>query len=362
VDAAAECDGLVPDSAPAAVTLAEAMPAGAACLGATGDGEGRVAIGVREGDVVTWSVFGRDGTRAGQASAAGLDVLVRQADGWLGVTAAPLFSPFQESEHVRITGAGEVAARTPIAPPPGWLLNDLRLAADPAGGSAVVAVMTEIGGLHPSRTFALRFDPSGAEAHPAREVAGDPGPNVAFLGAGVSRDGELLATQRVPGTLVWRWIGRDGTLLDAGSALQTDVGAADPVHLEPLLDGSVAVRFGGAWSAVIPHLGVAAAPAPSWLASRPGTTLRFTRGNRGYAVLPPPAEALAACEQVVELRAPSGRLCGRVTLREGGGSCTGGAVEQGWDGSLIQQVPGDACAAGECSCTVRVWPRLLAAP
>jgi len=362
VDAAAECDGLVPGSAPTAVTLAEPMAAGAECLGATGDGAGRVAIGVRDGDAVTWTVFGPDGSRAGQASAAGLDVLARQPDGWHGVTAAPLFSPFQESEHVWISGAGEIAARTAIEPPAGWLVNDARLAADPAGGSAVYAAMTEVGGLHASRTFALRFDPSGAPVHPAREVAGDPGPTVAFLGAGVSRRGETIVTQRVPGTLVWRWIGRDGSLLDAGSALQADVAAADPVHVEPLLDGSVALRFGGAWSAVIAHLGDGAAPAPAWLASRPGTTLRSTRGNRGYAVLPPPGEALPACEQVVELRAPSGRLCGRVSLREGDGSCTGGVVEQGWDGSLIQQAPREACAAGECACTVRVWPRLLAAP
>ena len=169
-------------------------------------------------------------------------------------------------------------------------------------------------------------------------------------------------THREPGTLVWSWLGRDGGLLATGSVAQVDVAAADPVHLEPLLDGSLALRFAGTWTAVIPRLGTVHAPAPGWLSGRVGTTLRFTRGNRGYAVLPPAGEPLADCAQAVELRGPSGRLCGRVTIREGEGACVSGAVEQGWDGTLIHQSTRDACTSAGCSCTVHAWPRLLAGP
>jgi hypothetical protein len=338
------------------------MPAGATCLGGTGDGTGHVAIGFRDREAVTWIVHAPDGSARGQVSAPGLEELARQAEGWHGVISTPLDSPFQESEHVRVGVDGAIAGRTPLTPPAGFLVNEVRLAADPAGGSAVVAAVTAIGGNHSSRSTASRFAASGAPVHPQQQVLADPGPTIAFLGAGVSRSGEMIVTQRVPGTLVWRWLARDGSPIASGEALQLDIGANDPVHLEPLLDGGVAARFDGAWSAVIPHLGTTAAPAPAWLSARRGTTLRFTRGNRGYAILPPRGEALPACAQVVELRAPSGLLCGRVAIRDGEDSCVGGAVEQGWDGTLIQQSPRDRCSGPSCTCTVRTWPRLLAGP
>jgi hypothetical protein len=344
------------------VTFVAVRSAGSTCLGGTGDGTGHVAVGAREGDSVVWTVFRPDGARTGEAAGPGLEELVRQENGWHGVVSTPLFSPFQASDHVWLGTDGTFAARTPLAPPDGFLVNELRLAADPGGGSAIAAAVTATGGTHPSRVEALRFDPAGAPVHGARNVMSDTSPTIPFLGAGVSRRGETIVTYRVPGILAWTWLSRTGTPIATGEVPQIDVGAADPVHLEPLLDGGVAARFGGAWSAVIPHLGGTASPAPPWLAARRGTSLRFTRGNRGYAILPPRGEALPDCAQVVELRAPSGLLCGRVTIRDGAGGCTGGAVEQGWDGTLLQQSPRDDCSGTACACTVRAWPRLLAGP
>ncbi len=66
-----------------------------------------------------------------------------------------------------------------------------------------------------------------------------------------------------------------------------------------------------------------------------------------------PGQASADCAQSIDLIAPSGRLCGRVTLRESGSGCTTGAVDQGWDGTVVQQ-------SGHDACTFRWWPRLLA--
>jgi hypothetical protein len=37
------------------------------------------------------------------------------------------------------------------------------------------------------------------------------------------------------------------------------------------------------------------------------------------------------------------------------GPCTTGAIDQGWDGTVVQQASADAC-------TYRWWPRMLGAP
>jgi hypothetical protein len=99
------------------------------------------------------------------------------------------------------------------------------------------------------------------------------------------------------------------------------------------------------------HLALASSTLPAWLADRALWSFRFTRGNRGYALFPPPDGAASTCTPAIELRAPSGRLCGRVTLPADAGSC--GGVDQGWDGSVIQQ-------RGLGACRYRLWPALLA--
>jgi hypothetical protein len=106
---------------------------------------------------------------------------------------------------------------------------------------------------------------------------------------------------------------------------------------------------------VYPRLATTSAALPDWLAARAASTLRATRGNAGYAALPPPGRAAADCAQRIELLSTSGRLCGRVVLREDATGCTSGVVEQGWDGTVVQQ-------SGKDPCTHRVWPRLLAKP
>jgi hypothetical protein len=53
--------------------------------------------------------------------------------------------------------------------------------------------------------------------------------------------------------------------------------------------------------------------------------------------------------------APSGRRCGTLTFRRDGNACVTGAIDQGWDGTVVQQASSGACGW-------RFWPRLLAAP
>ena len=109
----------------------------------------------------------------------------------------------------------------------------------------------------------------------------------------------------------------------------------------------------GAWTRRFPYLGDHVEEAPGWLTSRPGFGLRNTRGARGYALLSPALVQSDDCSQRVELLAPSGRLCGRVTLKGDGGACTTSLVDQGWDGTVVQESARDHCAW-------RFWPRLLA--
>jgi hypothetical protein len=344
------------------MTVVASAPAGATCLGGSGDGSGHLAVGSRSGDVVTWTVFAPDGTRTGEASGRGMAELIRQPQGWHAVVDTPLGSPFRSVELVRLGPQGAIDRRTPLTPPTGFLVSGFRLGEDPAGGSVVAAAVTAVGGNHSSRTLAFRFDAAAAPLHADVNVMSDTTPVVSFLGAGASRRGDAIVSYRLPGELHWAWLGRGGAPSAEGLAAQVEIGADDPVLLQPLLDGGVAARFGSAWRAVIPHLGGAATPAPGWLAGRSGTLLRFTRGNRGYAVLPPAGEQLPDCAQVVELRSASGTLCGRITMREGGSACAGGAVEQGWDGTLMKQSARDACAGSTCRCTLHAWPRLLAGP
>lgn len=101
---------------------------------------------------------------------------------------------------------------------------------------------------------------------------------------------------------------------------------------------------------------------PDWLTALPGTTLRFTRRNQGYALIPPSGLSVAACEQRVEIFAPSGRHCGTVVFHEDDTPCTTGSIDEAWDGTVVQQSARDGCSGATCTCSHRWWPGLLAAP
>jgi hypothetical protein len=109
----------------------------------------------------------------------------------------------------------------------------------------------------------------------------------------------------------------------------------------------------GAYTLRLAHHSLAREDPPAWLTSREGWTFRFTRGNRGYASFEPAGRSAPDCTQRIDLVSPGGRLCGRITLREEGSGCVTGNLDQGWDGTVVQQSATDACS-------FRWWPRLLA--
>jgi hypothetical protein len=234
------------------------------------------------------------------------------------------------------------------------------LAPDPAGGSLVVTRMTSLGGNHWSRVDAHRFAASGDHADAAVEVVPSPSEPL-FFGGGVSTSGDALVLAQHSAQLDVAWIARgaSGPIAAAtaerveDSAAVVGAGLTHALDLLPLLDGGVAVRSDGTWRRRYDHLATVSGALPDWLAQRPDWSFRFTRGNRGHAAFPPPGRASADCTQSIDLVSPSGLLCGRVTLREEGSGCTTGVVDQGWDGTVVQQ-------SGNDPCTYRWWPRLLA--
>lgn len=362
LDASAECDGLLPDRAPAPVTISRTPPAGAAaaadCGGGLPDGTGHVAVSARGAEGVSWQVFAPDGTPGATFTAW---PLAAQPSGWQGLAVTPADGGSVVAQ-VAFGPDGASTGRTTVSVDPALVMTTgWSLAGDPLGGS--FALLTQVDRLHNhwSVLRAQRLDAAGAPRWPEAVQLGARSDAVLFLGAGVSRRGEALALWQHSAYLDVSW--RDAA---AGAPLAgeemgeryPDVLGTDALHpsleLVPLLDGGLALRVDGTFRRRYAHLATRSAPLPAWLAERAGWSFRFTRGNAGYALFPPPGQASADCAQTIELRAPSGRLCGQLVLRpEEASACTTGVVDQGWDGTVVQQVARDACRW-------RFWPGLLA--
>jgi hypothetical protein len=367
LDASGDCAGVVPEGreGTAPVAIAWTPPDGAACEGGFTDGTGHVAVSARPPGATTtaWRFHARDGAALGEARDAA--ELVPAPDGFhaLRRTAGPgpdtpvleqvAFGP-DGAERRATTVSGDPATETSF----GWAF-----AADPAGGSAVAFDSVNLGGNHWYTLRATRFDAEGGpRAEPAR-VAAEPGPAPIFLGTGVSGHGDQLLLRQQSAFVGAAWLDGAGAQVasatwDAGDRTEVVLGdgAYQPhaLALSPLLDGGLAVRVDGTYRRAYPARAGRSAPLPAWLAERAGATYRFTRGNAGYAVFRPGAGTSGGdCARRIELVSPSGRLCGRAVLPAPEGACTPGAIDQGWDGSVVEQLAPGACAW-------RVWPRLLA--
>lgn len=265
-------------------------------------------------------------------------------------------------ENVTFTPDGAVSRASTVSEDPAKMTGfRWSFAQDPLGGSAVVFRGVTVFGNHWHGLRAHRFDAAGmprwAEGKTVESSSDAAEP--LFHVVGVSNRGEALLLYQDSAFLVSSWIDASGTpaktsnsdeqyaaVLGSG-ALRFDLA------LRPLLDGGLALRADGRWRRAYGHLATASNPLPAWLADRATWTYQFTRGNAGYAALQPSGEASPDCTQRIDLVAPSGRLCGRVTLREDATGCTTGALDHGWDGTVVQQ-------SGKDACTYRAWPRLLA--
>ena len=344
LDSNAECDALVPAKVPAPVTVkVDPAPEARGCGGAVAEGTGHVAAAVAFTPRGTeYQVFGPDGRAEQRFTLTG--ELWPQPEGWQGVRATTSGTP--TTIDVLTFFADGSPRRVEQPRPPGFGPRLSTVAPDPGGGSLVVLWGPTGSGAGASCLGeARRFDATGAPA-------GTPGPTGCDVtAAGVSRGTEALVLESGAGGTLLRWLRADGT--------PAREPAEDPSRifgrLEPLLDGALAVREGGSWTRRCPHLGTASEPAPAWLAARAGQSFRFTRGNAGYAFFPPQGRTSSDCTQAVELVAPSGRRCARLTFTRDGNACVTGVIDQGWDGTVVQQT-------GTGACGWRFWPGLLAGP
>lgn len=360
IDEGGDCAGLVPGRVPEPV-VARRDPAGAACGAGLSDGTGAVALSALDADgQASFAVHAADG--AARATFVAEPGLVPMPDGWHGLVVTRAASGDPRVELVAFGSAGAPGRREVVSPDPAQRTR-LRwsLGADPGGGSLVVVRWTNVLGNHWSGVSAHRFDAGGAPRWPGGvDVSTDDSASEpSFLGGGVSTRGEGVVLAQDSAFLDVSWLDADGHGLAAADQAERsdDVvgpGLSHAIELVPLLDGAVAVRSDGRFRRAYAHLATVSSPLPAWLAERATSTFRFTRGNAGYAVLPPAGETSADCTQRIDLVSPSGRLCGRAVLREEGTGCTTRAVDQGWDGTLVQQSANDAC-------TYRWWPRLLSA-
>lgn len=357
LDADPECLGLVPQGAPSPVAVSVRPAAGEACDRGTSEGQGRLGIATVSSTGTTLHVLAPGGAPETTFPAT---TFLAQASGWQVLRSTSSGGALALSVETRGPD-GALLDTTDVGWDAAFMATRASLGADPQGGSFALVAAVERAGNHWAGLQAQRLDAGGAPP------AGGPtrfgfrsDPQVLFLAAGVSRAGESLAIWQHSAFLDVSWRDRSGAEL-AGAILgetSADVlgssALSHALELAPLLDGGLAVRADGAFRRIYPRLATASAPLPAWLAARAAWTFRFTRGNAGYALLPPPGQASADCTQAIDLLAPSGRLCGRVVLHPAApGACTTGAVDQGWDGTVVQQTAAGACA-------YRAWHGLLA--
>lgn len=339
LDANAECDALVPTRIPAPVRITvPSQPTG--CGGGVSDGTGHVAVAVQVNRGAEWHVFSPNGF-AEQRFAITSD-LWPQADGWLGVRASTTAIP--ATVDVLSFFADGSPRRSERPEPAGFSARSSIAAPDPIGGALVVLFGPT--GTGDCIGEARRYDATGTPS-----AAGGRTGCLAFT-AGVSNAGEALVLESpsgVGGPTVLRWLRPDGT--PARETSQETDHSTGP--LLPLLEGSLVALDGSRYARRYARLATASEPTPAWLAPRTSQSFRSTRGNRGYAFFAPADRLSPDCTQIVELVAPSGRPCARLTFRRDGNDCVTGAIDQGWDGTVVQQ-------AARGACEWRFWPRLLA--
>jgi hypothetical protein len=341
LDASAECDPLVPGRIPAPITVSvEPPPGSTGCGRGLSDGTGHVAALLASTPRgAEYQVFGPDGAAQQAFSLTG--ELWAEPEGWQGIRSttsgpssnADLLTFFPDGSPRR----SEHPTASTFGPPSSVA------APDPTGGSLVVLWgPTSAGTTAPCSGQAHRYDATGAPV-------GSPGSTGCdAFAAGVSNAGEALVLEAVGTGARLRWLRADGTL-----ARPTAEDSSRPLgRLVPLLDGSLVALEGTGYTRLYPHLGTASEPAPAWLAERGRQRFRFTRGNAGYAFFHAERKRIP-CIQEVELLAPSGRRCVKLTFRWDMPSCVTGSIDQGWDGTVVEQLASSACKW-------RVWPGLLA--
>lgn len=353
------CAGVMPGPLGPGLTESEAASPGDVCVNGTSDASGHLAIGklFHYTHFVSWHVVGLDGTPGGYFSARRMGALLPQWSGFHGLSVSPSSRVF-----LNTYSTNGVQLRMNEIKPGGQGSYDAAVDYD-YGSFAVVSRMTSPGTW---QVTAQRYDEEGDPVFGSPVVVRPgSGPNAPFIAvAGVDLHGRLLVLWdgsvdgAGSGTLRGRWLRHDGSFIGAPFLAASGLSEGTGYTLYPLIGGGLALladnfSTGRQWLARYrPHIG-GPLPPPAWLAARPNVIPRLIRDNHAYALVPVAYQTVPDCKQELELRAPSGRLCGTLTFPLAAGACETRGIDVGRDGTVIQQsvLPDD--------CQHTWWPQLL---
>ncbi|MFL5362138.1 MAG: hypothetical protein ACJ78U_14340 [Myxococcales bacterium] len=153
------------------------------------------------------------------------------------------------------------------------------------------------------------------------------------------------------------WTDATGHLVGGTFALPFRVDKNTSVS--PLLDGTLAFDQAGDWEGAIAPGSHTMLPAPSWLSTRPGSSLFLVPGGRAHALF---TRAPGACQAHFVIFAPAGNRCGAVDLPSADADGCAFTAEVGRDGTVVVQGHTQFSETGDFptqSVTQRFYPQLL---
>lgn len=340
-----ECAGFAPPPLPQPVAVSVQSNQIFGCGAGNSDGAGDVAVTL-PGDPATGApgaivIFSASGSRKGLAQLRGwLWNLLEQIDGFQG-TQVEAFGRLHEVFTVRPDGT-----YTPID-------GEGVASLDPLGGMMVF--VNPYSGASPPGQMSL--DSRDAHGNLRWHAALD---RLGLRGVWVDRTGNTLLTVGGKG----QWVDHDGhfaALFD----LPAFANPSDALSLSPRVGSGLFAQKRTSdgssfdWIGQIDSGATTMTPPPDWLPAHKGTKIHMAFGGRAYAFIDLPKRS-TACTQQIEVVAPSGKSCGKVSFPIQDGTCDTGDLSVGYDGTVVQQLPSSKPDAdGRLQCNWRFWPAVF---
>jgi hypothetical protein len=315
------------------------------CGYGTADGEGNVLVFSENSNAMHQSlvtVLSPEGVQVGTYQGIRFQP-VGQRSGFIGLNVVSVAYPYVSV--LSHTGAELLRTQSTLA-------TDVESAENPTGGLVVrvddaVTSYDATGHMRWSASVPLKAFTSTALGVDARG-------HTLLLSDGAEHFGDK--------TVEGRWIDAEGHVGEPFLALNRPMGWFE---LVPRVEGGLFLqaqvvdsenRSAWTWLAEFGSLEPASHPAPEWLARRPDTRLHWVHGGRGYAVMPVSGSSSPECRRDIEVVTPSGDSCGTVRFTGADTACNTTDVWMGYDGTVIQSLPGTCDDIGHCTCDWKWWP------
>ncbi|WP_223644201.1 hypothetical protein [Corallococcus sp. EGB] len=151
-----------------------------------------------------------------------------------------------------------------------------------------------------------------------------------------------------------RWFRPGGTAVGPPFVVVEKMPSGSYFRMEPLLNGELGLRSGGAWVGRLTPFHKELRLAPPWLAVQPGFSVSPIRQGRGYGLVRSDSEN--GCKNFMVVHARSGERCGEVVLPPVEPPCQSSSLRLTRDGTLVQFVS----LGGEFGAySLRWWTGLL---